>query len=254
MITRFKKFCQTLRWLTPLAGDPVAAARIIIRRRRNPFGLLQVKYDGKPLYFRGIDSNALVEVLHEREYEFLASDLRSASVPCVLDVGAHIGTFAAWVLSVNPQAAIVSVEPDKHTFALAMRNAHSRSANWRVINFAASGTDGERLRFSTAGPSMSHRVSPEGDLEVETITLETLMKTIGNGIVIDILKVDIEGSEEDFLCAKPESLASVRCLVIELHPGICDIERVRKAISSQFKTVTEVPGRRSDKPLLLCKK
>ncbi|PDV85587.1 hypothetical protein CO652_25970 [Rhizobium sp. H4] len=254
MITRFKKLLETLRWLTPLAGDPVAAARIIIGRKRNPLGLLQVNYAGKPLFFRGIDSNALVEVLHEREYEFLASDLRSADTPLVLDVGAHIGTFAAWALSINPQATIVSVEADIHTFAVATKNAHSRSANWRVINFAASGADGKRLRFSTVGPSMSHRVSSEGDLEVETITLQTLMNIVGDRMEIDVLKIDIEGSEEDFLCANPEFLALVKCLVIELHPGICDTERVRDAISRHFKMVTEVPGRQSDKPLLLCRK
>lgn len=254
MITRFKKLLETLRWLIPLAGDPVAAARIIIHRKRNPLGLLEVKYDGMPLSFRGIDSNAIVEVLHEREYEFLDADLRGADAPRVLDVGAHIGTFAAWALSVNPQADILSVEADINTFAVATKNARSRSANWRVINFAASDADGKRLRFSTAGPSMSHRVSSEGDLEVETITLQTLMDTIGSQTDVDILKIDIEGSEEDFLCAKPELLASVKCLVIELHPGICDTERVRKAISSHFKMVTEVLGRRSDKPLLLCRK
>ncbi|SCB62341.1 methyltransferase, FkbM family [Rhizobium aethiopicum] len=254
MITRFKKLRETLRWLTPLAGGPVAAARIIIRRKKNPLSLLEVKYDGKPLFFRGIDSNAIVEVLHEREYEFLDADLLSADSPRVLDVGAHIGTFAAWALRVNPHANILSVEADIHTFAVATKNASSRHANWRVINFAASSADGKRLRFSTAGPSMSHRVSSEGDLEVQTITLQTLMDTIGNLTEVDILKIDIEGSEEDFLCANPELLASVKCLVIELHPGICDTERVRKAISSHFKIVAEVPGRRSDKPLLLCRK
>lgn len=254
MMSRFRKLLETLRWLTPLAGDRIAAARILIRRKRDPFRLLQVKYDGKPLFFRGIDSNAIVEVLHEGEYKFLDADLRSTYAPCVLDVGAHIGTFAAWALSVNPQAHILSVEADIHTFAVATKNAGSRSANWRVVNFAASSTNGKRLRFSTAGPSMSHRVSSEGDLEVETINLQTLMDTVSKRADIDILKIDIEGSEEDFLCATPELLASVKCLVIELHPGICDTERVRKAISSHFKTVTEVLGRRSDKPLLLCRK
>jgi len=254
MFKRAKQLFLTLAWLTPLAGNLISAFKLAIRRRKDPYEVLMVKYGGEPLFFRGIDSNALVEVIHEREYSFLTDEIRKKSAPRILDVGAHIGTFAAWALATNPNAEILSVEADKETFAVATRNANYRSGNWQVINFAASATDGSRLRFSTSGPSMSHKVSPDGDVEVETTTLGTLMTRLDASRPIDVLKIDIEGSEEDFLCTKPELLAEVNCLVVELHPTMCDVKRVHEVITRYFSKVTEVEGRRSDKPLLWCVK
>ena len=100
---------------------------------------------------------------------------------------------------------------------------------------------------------MGHRLSADGDITVPTTDLAHLVdRQSAEGGMIDLLKVDIEGAEEDFLCTKPEFLERVRVLVVELHPKSCNTARVLETLQRSFKTVEEIPGRFSSKPLLLC--
>jgi len=253
-ISRLKRLSDTLRWIRPLAGSLPGALWLVLKRKHNPDALLTAQFNGKPLRFRGTDSNALFEVFHEKEYGFLDPIISASKFPIIIDVGAHIGTFALWVLDRNPSAHILSVEADPQTFVVLEKNNSLCQGAWEIVNRAASNVDGAKIRFSTDGPTMSHRISPDGALEVETVSLGWLLdRAAGNGL-IDVLKVDIEGAEEQFVCAAPHLLPRVRCLVIELHPGLCDTDRVRKVINAHFKTIRDITGRHSKKPLLYCVK
>ncbi len=257
MLDRLRQVRATLRWLTPLAGGLAAAAVVIARRRHDPHAALALTYQGAPLYFRGIDSDALEEVLSNGEYAFLRPYLQAAPAPRVLDVGAHIGTFALWAFGASPSARILSVEANADTLAVAQRTRTARgdaAARWDLVNRAAGARDGEMLPFLTDGPSMSHRVAAGGDRTVEAISLATLLRRAGGADgTVDLMKVDIEGSEEAFLCAEPGLLARVGRLVIELHPGRCDTGRVRRVLAGAFDDIVEIAGRRSTKPLLYCR-
>ena len=83
--------------------------------------------------------------------------------------------------------------------------------------------------------------------------LEALLeKTAPGGGVADLVKIDIEGSEEALLCVRPNLLKRVKALVIEQHPGLCDIKRVDATLKTHFDCIEEIGGRRSSKPLLFC--
>ena len=241
-----------------MAGGFVSAASTMLQRHRDGYAVLTLSYKGAPLFFRGVDSNAIEEVLSDEEYGFLKSYLESKPAPRIVDVGCHIGTFAMWALAVNPAATVLSVEADRETYEVALMNLKGRSAgsgHWSLVNKAASARDDEVLRFSTEGPSMSHRVSDEGSNKVSSISLGSLLRPLAStGAPIDLMKVDIEGSEEAFLCEDPGLLAIVERLVVELHPGRCDTDRVRRDLAGQFDSITEVAGRRSSKPLLHCRR
>lgn len=197
---------------------------------------------------------ALKEVLVDREYALVLPRLAGIRAPRVLDVGAHIGLFSLWLLQEYPQARVVSVEADPHTYDILVRNVaatRAAGARWDALNAAAWDEDGRELRFSSAGPSMSHRISGSGEIVVKGVTLPTLMHRLGTD-TIDLMKIDIEGSEEAFLCAHPDVLRRVRNVVVELHPNLCDTQRVLRVLRDAYGTVTEVPQRTSSKPLLLC--
>lgn len=251
-ISRLKRLAGTLRWLHPLAGSLPAALWLVMRRKLDQNALLSAKFNERPFYFRGTDSNALFEVFHEREYEFLDPIIMGKESPVVFDIGAHIGTFAIWALSRNPGAQVLSVEADPQTFNVLTKNRSQGQAGWEIVNRAASDVDGATIRFSNDGPTMSHRISPDGTLEIETVSLSSLMERIAGNECVDVLKVDIEGAEEGFLCAAAHLLPKVRCLVVELHPGLCDTTKVREVIDAHFKVVDDIAGRHSNKPLLYC--
>ena len=81
------------------------------------------------------------------------------------------------------------------------------------------------LTFSDVGDSMSHRVSDEGAVEVQGMSLYELLSA-SKFDTVDLMKLDIEGTEEAFLCENPELLKRVNILVVELHPNVCDTQKV----------------------------
>lgn len=253
---RIESFLRRLRWMTPLAGGIIRAGWLLIQIRNQRHALHRVQYSGQPVYFRVQDEQALREVFATQEYGFLDAVLRRGGAPRILDIGAHIGTFAIWCLGVAPAARIVSVEADPETAAVAERNAAIRrksGADWLIVNAAAGAQDGAVLRLSAAGPSMSHRIDPAGAVQVHSLSLASLIERLApDGGEIDLMKVDIEGSEEEFLCSHPELLVRIRALAIELHPSLCDAGRVLSLLQAEFPRVTTVEGRTSSKPLLYC--
>ena len=78
----------------------------------------------------------------------------------------------------------------------------------------------------------------ESENGIETTTIEDLMNEYGFDRRIDILKVDIEGSEKELFEYSKEWIDSVRCVIIELHDRLADgcSESFYKAIGDRFKT------------------
>lgn len=213
-------------------------------------------YRGTELVFRGIDVRALKEVLVDCEYRAVLPRLAEIAAPVVLDVGAHIGLFSIWLLNERPNAVVWSVEANPRTYNVLARNvmaARAMGVRWETVNAAAWNEDGKELWLSDVGLSMSHRISDHGSVSVRGVTLKTLLaRVVGSGAVVDLMKVDIEGSEEPFLCDKPELLGRVRSMVVELHPGLCDTNRVLNVLRGAYQTIVEVQQRASSRPLLLC--
>lgn len=109
--------------MSPLAGGVLKASALVLRIRQKPDVLHVVTYHGRKVLFRREDEMALREVLVNQEYSFLAERLSAIHAPIILDVGAHIGTFAIWVLTVNPQARLLSIEADPATYQLIKANS-----------------------------------------------------------------------------------------------------------------------------------
>lgn len=255
---RFSSPATRIRWLSGLSGGLLPAFKTMVRIRLDGEQIQRARYDGTPIYFRGVDEQALKEVLIDREYEFLAKELRTKPVPRVLDVGAHIGTFAMWALATNPSSRITSLEasPDTYEVLLTNRDEWRRSgSSWNALRGAAGARDGGVVRMAIAQDSMSNRVSVDGTVEVKTMSLGTLLRdSLGDGGDIDMMKVDIEGAEEDFLCSEPELLARIGAMVIELHPIHCNTKRVEQLLSQHFSSIEPIGGRQSSKPLLYCRR
>jgi len=255
MIQKIINLWNRSSWLAQLMPCRLAAVLFLIQARTNRLARSEGTYKTHSFVFRGCDLSALKEVLIDQEYAFLTSLVKSKKPPVIVDVGAHIGTFALWALSENPSARILSVEADPKTYALLLHSS-TLSSNadtpWTCTHRAA-WKNNDNIAFSDEGDSMSHKVLKTGSLQVSGITLPELIEQTGEE-KIDLMKVDIEGAEEAFICEYPESLKNIHALVIELHPQLCDTEKVRDTLGTYFKTITEIEGRISSKPLLYCTK
>lgn len=215
-------------------------------RRRFAF-----RYGGAPFRARPIDRVALLEVAVDDEYGIVDRLLERSADPLVLDVGANIGLFALRVLALRPGARVLSLEPAGDTYAVLEENARLRgAAGWTTHRLAAWRGD-EVVRFPVEGASTGRRLGGEGASEsVAAVSLATLCGRLAAGRPVDLLKVDVEGAEEDFLVGAA-ALRRIGAAIVELHPGLCRAERVRVALGDAFPHVYALPRRGSTKPLLV---
>jgi FkbM family methyltransferase len=160
------------------------------------------------------DGNILQEFAMHRLYDepaSVASQLMAIARPRFVDLGAHIGLFGAHILSRYPNGSLTSIEADPDNAALLRRTAAASGRSWRVIEAAATTTNG-RVGFA-AGRFAESRIDPTGT-EVVALDVFDLLADC------DLAKVDIEGGEWSLL-ADPR-FAGLRCaVVLEWHPHDC---------------------------------
>lgn len=141
----------------------------------------------------------------------------------ILDCGANIGVFALYAASSAPRSHIFAIEPFPSTFHELCENIKLNNLERQVtcVSIALSGSDGSVNMY--AAPHVASQVRqvirPSGadTVSVTALTLASLFARIGVGEV-DLLKMDIEGSEHPALLqAKPSALARVKRLSVEYH-------------------------------------
>jgi FkbM family methyltransferase len=141
----------------------------------------------------------------------------------VVDIGAHVGTFACELSRLAPKAEIHCFEPSPTTAAYLTRNAAANGFSSRIHITEAAVTDeiGEtRLIDNGGGSGLNHLASTQdqsgGGIAVRTTTFDTVVAEIGGP---QLVKIDCEGGEYDLvLGSSPKSWDSVDRIVLEYHP------------------------------------
>lgn len=251
-LRRFRRGCRRLYWLSSLMGGVWKAIPYMMRARRNADAPAVGVYGGFHFHFRARDLMALDEVLVRREYAPLSSILERAAHPLVLDLGSNIGLFSLWTLAINPSADVYAVEPSPGTYQILRKNADEVAlAGMRLQTIrAAAWGDSCAQKFDANGDSMGHRIGNDGGCVVPGLTFSDLLDKVDSDRRVDLMKIDIEGAEESFLCGSSEALNRVDNVVIELHRRYCNTDRVREQLSSVFPQFQVLSGRQSLKPML----
>lgn len=190
-----------------------------------------------PLHCRLNSSDPYVfyQVFMEQEYAVL-KDLKD--VRLIIDCGANVGYSAAYFLTLYPEAKLIAVEPDSANFALLERNLKPfgdrvqlhRAGIWSHTTglTVCRGSYRDGAEWST-----QVRESLPGETpDVEAIDIGALLRASGHA-QIDMLKIDIEGSETVVFAARYEAwLGRTRNMAIELHDDEC--ERVFHAAVANY--------------------
>jgi len=174
----------------------------------------------------------------------LGVSLRAGDV--VIDVGAHIGSFAIRALFDNPGIKVLAFEPDPRNFTLLRDNAtrnHLGADRLQLFNLAVSSTEGE-LMFSRGRTSTTGSVARTGffkapaDAELVVVSATTVDDIFRRNSIerCRLLKVDCEGSEYDILTTLPDdTLARIENIIVEVHPA-------RAGVPSELREVLEKRG------------
>jgi FkbM family methyltransferase len=184
------------------------------------------------LRLRTSDMFVFLEIFSHREYEWAFN----ASPMVIVDIGGYTGLSAAFFASKYPQATIIAVEPDPENFELLklntarLPNVHAvHAAAWResgVISIADPGLGAWGLQVTDADP---------GAGLVRAVTVDEIIKEFDLDR-IDLLKIDVEGSETEIFAAADSWIAAVDVICIELH------DRFKSGCSRSFyQAVGEFP-------------
>jgi FkbM family methyltransferase len=171
-----------------------------------------------PIYLRPTtsDLHTFREIFLREEYS-----MKLPFIPkTIIDAGANIGFTTLFFHRAYPSAKIVSLEPDGENFKILKQNT-SGNPNLYPLQSALFNRVGE-IKIVDEGHGIRGFMAREiSDNQIgQTMPCTTLVELMSNHNLteIDILKMDIEGSELEVFQFEPEKwLPKVKCLIIELH-------------------------------------
>lgn len=170
------------------------------------------------------------QVIINKEYKpiinLINSEKERKSINFIVDAGANVGLTSLFFHTYWKDSKIVAIEPEDSNYKQLIENIHINDLTQKIIPIkkALWINNTEKLMIYDGfrdGKNWAKSVkTSEEDGKTEPITLSTLLDIYSSEKIIDILKIDIEGSEyqlfksNDFL----EILTtSVRFLCIEIH-------------------------------------
>jgi len=259
--------------ITAAAHAGNAASRSQLRRdylfsRLLKFGRLpgynrtrQVELDGSTVHYRFNrgDLQSLREVLIEEVY---ACDLPFAP-QTVLDLGANIGLFSLWFcrrgkareadtpVCPAPSEAepfLLAVEPVPENAAVAEANFHDNHIPGAVVR-AAVGQEAGEAWFDLRAESNLGRLFRDGThsqgLRVPVVGIRDLLARFPEGRV-DLVKMDIEGGEEELLGRDTDWLDRVKALIVEWHDDRADSRPLIRSVEAAGFTHRRINEPRQD--------
>jgi len=194
--------------------------------------VITLKLGRNMLSMRECAAPASIEVYHEifrENNHFLHSNFSATDVGTVVDVGANEGFYALRVANINPSARIFCIEPNPLVFEILIQNVeNNRLKNVTPVNMAIS-SDGKpvNMEFVPQIPSIGGAKLRDVDrswLKDEVIHKQTVKSLTIEQIFaqyslesVDILKIDVEGMEDEIVGSLAPVASKIQRIVIERH-------------------------------------
>jgi FkbM family methyltransferase len=160
----------------------------------------------------------------------------------IVDLGANIGFTSVYLAQRLRPDLLIAVEPDPGNAAILRVNLAQNNIAGVVIEAAVGPADGT-ARFRRDASSNLGALADDGDLTVPLISLPSIIEEIESSTELFLLKLDIEGGEEELFAADVSWLQRVGCLIAELHPGAADVARIVRSIEHSGLRLRRSGGR-----------
>jgi FkbM family methyltransferase len=174
-----------------------------------------------------------------------ADAFEPAAVRSFIDVGCNVGYFVCFAADVTRNRVIVGLAVDASPAMVEETRWHVDINGLTRVAVAAGvvgfGPEVEEVTFfaaasnvaSSAQPRQNPRV-PEKGMRVETrlptIQLLSAWREHAGEMPVDLLKIDVEGSELDVIRTNSELLGITRAVVLEWHNWVVKLEDVQLAL------------------------
>lgn len=185
----------------------------------------------------GIYNDIFVENEYDPPLRDTLSQATGGGPVRILDLGANVGFFALralhlrHLLNVTAPLEICCVEGSPRNFQELRSRVGSFAGQLQLVH----GLAGERSGNAAIQQSASHgmtRVVAAASGTAPKVGYVDLMELTRRWETIDLVKCDIEGSEEAVLKNYPDLLRKTRGLVMELHHHLVDITNCRRLVQA----------------------
>ncbi len=210
-------FNKILRW--------VFGAKTVIDSSYS-VGKLRVKQVSHPIFFRynSSDLDVFFQIFVINEYKPLT---KLKNVKLILDCGANVGYSTVYFLSQFPDAHVIAIEPDKRNYELLKRNVSPYGSRVSTL-CAAIWSYSTNLKVCPGQfangcewATVVRECEPNEEADINAYDIESILR-LHHYAKIDILKIDIEGSESIVFSNNYENwINRVRVFAIELHGEAC---------------------------------
>jgi FkbM family methyltransferase len=150
-----------------------------------------------------------------------------------VDIGANYGYMSINASRiVGPSGMVIAVEPEPRALALLEHNIGLNKASTIVVSRAMSDRAGSADFNVATETGLSRLDNPGRDdfgmvrnevITVETVTLDSLLEQVAPGRAIDLVKMDVEGTELKVLSGASKLLDRRRtCFILEVNHGHLD--------------------------------
>jgi FkbM family methyltransferase len=207
------------------------ALRAVLVRSPLRFALNELRHRGEPAVYElraapvrvalrhgTPDVLVLDEIFSQREYTIpteVRGALASCPRPAVVDVGANIGLFGAFIFTEYPNAQVVAIEADPENAIVHEQTiAGNRGRDWELVG-AYAGTAEGTTRFEGGGFSVSRASKNGTGIEVRSVDA---FAYLGRA---DLIKIDIEGGEWPLLADERFESLPARVVVLAYHVEGC---------------------------------
>jgi len=188
-----------------------------------------------PIYVRNGTTDVLVykSIVEDAEYDFMVEK----EPKIIIDAGANIGLASVFFANKYPNAKIIAIEPEESNFGILEKNTAPysniyaiKAALWNSICeldlFGGYDDWGFRLGMDIKESKMRKRHL------TKTVTIEKIIEDFDID-KIDILKIDIEGSEKEVFNSSSAWIDKVNSIIVELH------ESIKKGCNKAFYKISK---------------
>lgn len=218
--------------------------------KTNDFLLENLHLAKLPFKARRMDLSVIYDIVVSDDYWILRTILKDKPKVTIVDGGANIGLFSLLSFSISPCSIVYAFEASQNTYSLLNENVLLNAQfNWKIYHRALWDND-SYLRFIETDASCSGQVdtADANQYDVQGITLNQIKEI--TSLPIDVLKLDIEGAEEQFLVRQLCDFSEIHNVLIELHPDKCNADDVVAVLKSNYQFLYYCGGG-SFRPLLL---
>jgi FkbM family methyltransferase len=210
------------------------ALRVMWKAERDQFTTLKIDQYKHPIHFRSYkdDYDGFDFILVAQDYKF-----RLPHQPLtILDAGGNIGLAAVYFANRYPQAEIVSIEPSDYNYPYLQKNTQA----YQQITALKGGLWGYPAHLQLVDKGRGHTSFEVAEVPAATpgamkaYSIPEIM-ALKNWATIDLLKLDIEGSEKHVIENNPEEwLPRTKFIAVELHD-----RRIRDTSKAFFKVMSK---------------